>query len=134
MSNDIPDAQHAIDDDLLGSVKITQTGTETSFLAKIAIALGIAATVTLISICIKRPTLGSSNGIQFLPESSSSSAMAAAPVGFTFKVFGYSIVLPEYAPGYMLCFASCLLENYGLLCLMELFQRIWLLLVTDCKN
>lgn len=105
MSNDILDGKDGIDNELLGNVKTIQTGAESSFLAKIAIALGIAATVTLISIIIKSPTIGSSNGLQFLPESSSSSAMAAAPVGFTFKVFGYSIVLPEYAPGYMLNFA-----------------------------
>ncbi|KAL6217725.1 hypothetical protein ACLB2K_010942 [Fragaria x ananassa] len=123
MSNDIPDAQHGIDDYLLGSVKITQTGTETSFLAKIAIALGIAATVTLISICIKRPTLGSSNGIQFLPESSSSSAMAAAPVGFTFKVFGYSIVLPEYAPGWIY-FWLLMAAGFGLF-ISEEALNIW---------
>ncbi|XP_024165067.1 uncharacterized protein LOC112172111 [Rosa chinensis] len=100
MSNDILNGQDGIDDELLGNVKVTQTTTESSFLAKIAIALGIAATITLISISTKGPTLGSSNGLQFLPESSSSSAMAAAPVGFTFKAFGYSIVLPEYAPGW----------------------------------
>lgn len=101
MSNDILDGKDGIDDELLGNVKNIQTGAESSFLAKITIALGIAATVTLISVIIKGPTIGSSNGLQFLPESSSSSAMAAAPVGFTFKVFGYSIVLPEYAPGWI---------------------------------
>ncbi len=71
-----------------------------SFLAKVAIVLGIAATATVISICLKQPVLGSSLGIQFLAEGSSSSVMAAAPVGFTFKAFGYKVLLPEFAPGY----------------------------------
>ena len=87
-----------------GDEKNTNTDFEFSFLAKIAIALGIAATITLISIGVKRPVLGSSLGFQFLPESSSSSVMAAQPVGFTFKAFGYRIVLPEYAPGYILVY------------------------------
>lgn len=110
MSNDNLDGQNVTADELLGNVKNIQisTDTESSFLAKIAIALGIAATITLISVGIKGPpTIGSSNGFQFLPESATSSVMAAAPVGFTVKAFGYSIVLPAYAPGYMLNFASC---------------------------
>ncbi|KAK7854311.1 hypothetical protein CFP56_032564, partial [Quercus suber] len=47
------------------------------------------------------PVLGPSLGIQFLAEGSSSSVMAAPPVGFTFKTFGYNVVLPEYAPGWI---------------------------------
>lgn len=78
----------------------TEISTESSFLAKIAIALGVAATATLISVGIKgAPAIGSSNGIQIFPDSSSSSVMAAANVGFTIKAFGYSIVLPAFAPG-----------------------------------
>lgn len=80
-----------------------EISTESSFLAKIAIALGVAATVTLISVGIKgAPAIGSSNGIQIFPDGSSSSVMAAANVGFTIKAFGYSIVLPAFAPGYIL--------------------------------
>ncbi|KAI5315514.1 PREDICTED: LOC109725180 isoform [Prunus dulcis] len=104
MSNDNLDGQNVTADELLGNVKNIQisTDTESSFLAKIAIALGIAATITLISVGIKGPpTIGSSNGFQFLPESATSSVMAAAPVGFSVKAFGYSIVLPAYAPGWI---------------------------------
>ncbi|XP_062078605.1 uncharacterized protein LOC133783085 [Humulus lupulus] len=93
---------HDINSDLvLGDMKDASTDFEFSFLAKIAIALGIAATVTIVSIGAKQPAIGSSLGFQFLSDSSSSSAMAAAPVGFTFKAFGYRIVLPEYAPGWI---------------------------------
>ncbi|PON60805.1 DedA family [Trema orientale] len=101
LSKDIADIQDIISKEVLGDEKDTSTDFEFSFLAKIAIALGIATTITLISIGVKRPALGSSLGLQFLPEGSSSSAMAVPPVGFTFKAFGYRIVLPEYAPGWI---------------------------------
>lgn len=74
---------------------------EIPFLAMIAIAMAIAVTATLISI-YQRPILGSSFGVQILSESSSSSAGAPATVGFSFKAFGYKVILPEYAPGYAL--------------------------------
>uniref|UniRef100_A0A2N9J449 Uncharacterized protein n=2 Tax=Magnoliopsida TaxID=3398 RepID=A0A2N9J449_FAGSY len=93
-------SQDIVDDEVLGNGnKGHDPGS--SFLAKVAIVLGIAATATVISICLKRPVLGSSLGIQFLAEGSSSSVMAAAPVGFTFKAFGYKVLLPEFAPGWI---------------------------------
>ncbi|KAB2636558.1 hypothetical protein D8674_027092 [Pyrus ussuriensis x Pyrus communis] len=102
ISKDILDGEDGISDELLGNVMNTEISTESSFLAKIAIALGVAATVTLISVGIKgAPAIGSSNGIQIFPDSSSSSVMAAANVGFTIKAFGYSIVLPAFAPGWI---------------------------------
>ncbi|XP_048422925.1 uncharacterized protein LOC103960871 isoform X2 [Pyrus x bretschneideri] len=99
ISKDILVGEDGISDELLGNV---MNAAESSFLAKIAIALGVAATVTLISVGIKgAPAIGSSNGIQIFPDSSSSSVMAAANVGFTIKAFGYSIVLPAFAPGWI---------------------------------
>lgn len=95
-SQDILDEQDRLTDEVIGN----DNNGRGSFLAKVAIVLGIAATATIISICLKWPVLGSSLGIQFLAEGSSSSVMAAPPVGFTFKAFGYNVVLPEYAPGY----------------------------------
>ncbi|GMY33907.1 DedA family [Fagus crenata] len=93
-------SQDIVDDEVLGNGnKGHDPGS--SFLAKVAIVLGIAATATVISICLKQPVLGSSLGIQFLAEGSSSSGMAAAPVGFTFKAFGYKVLLPEFAPGWI---------------------------------
>ncbi|XP_059660273.1 uncharacterized protein LOC132306744 isoform X2 [Cornus florida] len=76
-------------------------GKEGSFLAKLAIALGIAATVTLVSVSLKQPAHGSSLGIQLLADGSSSSTLAASSSGFTFKAFGYKVVLPAYAPGWI---------------------------------
>lgn len=86
---------------MIGDGENNQAGAGISFLAKIAIVLGLAATATVICVGIKRPVLGSSYGFQFHPEGSSSSALAVSPAGFTFKAFGYRIVLPEYAPGYV---------------------------------
>lgn len=71
-----------------------------SFLAKLGIALGIALTVTVISVGLKRPVLGSSDGLPCLTDASPSSFSAAPANGFSFKAFGYRVLLPEYAPGY----------------------------------
>lgn len=99
------DRQEVIVNEVVGG-KNTRPSAGVSFLAKIAIALGLAATATLICAGIKQPVLGSSHGFQFFVEGSSSSAVAV-PTGYTFKAFGYRIVLPEYAPGYT--------NNYNLL-------------------
>ncbi|KAG8640354.1 hypothetical protein MANES_13G047600v8 [Manihot esculenta] len=72
-----------------------------SFLLILAIAVGVAAIITITSIGLKRPSVGSFFGVQFLAEGSTSSALASSPVGFTFKAFGYRIILPEYAPGWI---------------------------------
>jgi hypothetical protein len=99
-SKDVLDEGDSLTDVVLGNGNNGHTGAGSSFLAKIAIVLGIAAIATVISLGLKQPVLGSSLGIQFLAEGSSSSVMAAPPVGFTFKAFGYRVILPEYAPGY----------------------------------
>ncbi|GAU18269.1 hypothetical protein TSUD_176110 [Trifolium subterraneum] len=66
----------------------------------IAIALGIAAIATLASIR-QQPILGSPSGLQILSEGSSSAAVAPVAAGFTFKVFGFSVIVPQYAPGWI---------------------------------
>ena len=80
------------------------TGKGSSFLAKLAIAVGVAVTITLVSIGLKQQTPDSSIGIgiQRLADGSSSSSIAASSAGFTFNAFGYKVVLPEYALGYVL--------------------------------
>ncbi|XP_048233170.1 uncharacterized protein LOC8264949 isoform X2 [Ricinus communis] len=72
-----------------------------SFLILLGIGVCIAVIITITSIGLKKP---SALGLQFVAEgssSSSSSVMASAPVGFSFKAFGYRIILPEYAPGWI---------------------------------
>lgn len=87
-------------DVILGNQQQNKTTvTRSSLLAQLAILLGVAATITLLSICLKQPNQGSSSGIQILAGSSSTSAVST--VGFSFNAFGYKIILPEYTPGYM---------------------------------
>ncbi|KAK1320684.1 hypothetical protein QJS10_CPA03g02222 [Acorus calamus] len=76
-------------------------GPRTTFIAKLAVALGIAATITVVSICLRRPTLESSSWIPTIIDSSSASVPNVANAGFTFSLFKYKIVLPEYTPGWI---------------------------------
>ncbi|KAJ4847594.1 hypothetical protein Tsubulata_013913 [Turnera subulata] len=76
-------------------------GRGNSFLLVLAIATGIAAIFTVLSIGLKQPGTGSFFGVQLVADGSSSSVLAAPPVGFSFKAFGYRIILPEYAPGWI---------------------------------
>ncbi|KAE9592098.1 hypothetical protein Lal_00013041 [Lupinus albus] len=99
-SKDIPDTQDRFSNEVQVNGKEGNNKVEISFLAMIAIALGIAVTVTIASIS-QKPIRGSSFGLQILSEGSSSSAVAPATAGFTFKTFGYRIILPEYAPGWI---------------------------------
>lgn len=101
MPEDSPDEQDQLaNDEILKNKTVETSGFGSSFLAKLAIAVGVAATITFLSIGLKPPNLGTSFGVQRLAEGSSSSLAMAAPSGFSFKVFGYKFILPEYAPGY----------------------------------
>ncbi|KVI12299.1 uncharacterized protein LOC112507413 [Cynara cardunculus var. scolymus] len=88
-------------DGILGSQENKTTGTSSSLMAQLAILLGIAATITLLSICLKQPNQGSSTGIQILAGGASSSTSAVPNVGFSFNAFGYRVILPEYTPGWI---------------------------------
>ena len=74
-----------------------------NFLAILAIGLGVAATVTILSISLKQQNLDPSFGIEIqrVADVSSSSNLVSSPVGFSFKAYGYRVVLPPYAPGYV---------------------------------
>ncbi|KAL8191885.1 hypothetical protein R6Q57_028616 [Mikania cordata] len=86
-------------DVILGSQETKTTGTRSSLLAQLAILLGIAATVTLLSIFLKQPNQGPTFGIQILDMGASTSAVPS--IGFSFNAFGYRVVLPEYTPGWV---------------------------------
>lgn len=92
----------------------TATGPGNSFLAKLAIALGIAATITLLSIYLKQPGQGPSLGIQYLVKDSSSSSTLDANNVFTFKAFGYRVMLPQSAPGYGICYMILVFFTLGM--------------------
>ncbi|GKE30921.1 SNARE associated Golgi protein [Tanacetum coccineum] len=54
---------------------IKTTGTRSSLLPRLAILLGMAAMVTVLSICLKQPNQGSSSGIEILSRGASTSAL-----------------------------------------------------------
>ncbi|XP_078434900.1 uncharacterized protein LOC144705908 [Wolffia australiana] len=72
-----------------------------SVLAKLAIALGIAATLTVLSMYFKGPTVGSSWKFPFPLDASSPLVSPQSPVGYTLSIFGCQVVLPEYTPGWI---------------------------------
>ncbi|KAD3068497.1 hypothetical protein R6Q59_017486 [Mikania micrantha] len=86
-------------DVILGSQETKTTGTRSSLLAQLAILLGIAVTVTLLSIFLKQPNQGPTFGIQILDMGAYTSAVPS--IGFSFNAFGYRVVLPEYTPGWV---------------------------------
>uniref|UniRef100_A0A7N0UMG0 Uncharacterized protein n=1 Tax=Kalanchoe fedtschenkoi TaxID=63787 RepID=A0A7N0UMG0_KALFE len=63
-----------------------------SFPVKLAVAMGMAVALTLLSIRINPPSFA----VQFSADATSPSA-----VGFNFQAFGYRVLLPEYAPGWL---------------------------------
>ncbi|WJX81725.1 hypothetical protein P8452_64572 [Trifolium repens] len=117
-SKDLSDIQDRITND----VKTNGSKTEIPFLAMIAIALGIAAIATLASIR-QQPILGSPSGLQILSEGSSSAAVAPVTAGFTFKVFGFSVIVPQYAPGWIY-FWLLMAAGFGLF-ISEEALNIW---------
>lgn len=100
-SEDAEETMHKSSNNLPGSPEGKTVRTGSSFLAKLAIALGIAATITFLSIGLKQPNQGSNFGIQYLVDGSSSSTITTPASGFSFKTFGYRVMLPEYAPGWI---------------------------------
>ncbi|XP_073014897.1 uncharacterized protein [Primulina eburnea] len=84
-----------------GNLENKTTSNGGSLLSKLGLVLGVAAVITLIAVCLKQPKLGSSVGIQYVVDGSSASALAAPAGAFSFQIFGYRIILPEYAPGWI---------------------------------
>ncbi|KAK6163742.1 hypothetical protein DH2020_000606 [Rehmannia glutinosa] len=97
----IPEDQNSASDNSIGSIENKPFGNGSSFLSKLGILLGVAAVITLVSVGLKPPSLETSSGIHFLLDSSSSSTLAAPASAFSFRAFGYRVVLPEYAPGWI---------------------------------
>ncbi|KAL5702660.1 hypothetical protein ACHQM5_027848 [Ranunculus cassubicifolius] len=97
-NSDTQDKQENGVDELLDVRKIETSSSERSFLAKLAISLGIALTVTTICICLKSPSQGSNLGLPVLSHSSTSAVHSGS---FTLKVFGYQFIIPAYAPGWI---------------------------------
>ncbi|XP_057809244.1 uncharacterized protein LOC131023691 [Salvia miltiorrhiza] len=90
----VDNAAGSLDDKMGGS------GSGSSFLSKLGIVLGIAAVITLVLIGVKPPNLGTSIGIQFLRDGTSSTLVSPS-AAFSFRAFGFTVLLPEYAPGWI---------------------------------
>ncbi|KAL8546661.1 hypothetical protein ACS0TY_006401 [Phlomoides rotata] len=97
----IPEDQNKVSDIDVGSLENKIASTGNSFLSILGILLGIAAVITLVLASVKLPSLGTSTGIQFLQDSSSSSSFVAPTGAFSFRALGYRVVLPQYAPGWI---------------------------------
>ncbi|RZC68783.1 hypothetical protein C5167_031947 [Papaver somniferum] len=98
-SGETPNQGDRPSDKSLADLENETGSSRSSLLAKLAIALGVAATVTLILVGLKWPMQGSPLGVPTGFDASSASAPSVPLAGFTFKVFGYQFTLPQYAPG-----------------------------------
>ncbi|KZV22970.1 hypothetical protein F511_33803 [Dorcoceras hygrometricum] len=96
-----PEDQNRASDICFGNLENETTNNGGSLLPKLGLVVGVAAVITLLAVCLKQPKQGSSVGIQNLIDSSSASALAAPAGAFSFQIFGYRIILPEYAPGWI---------------------------------
>lgn len=99
-SRETTEGQDKVADQVFGNPENRTTGTGISLLAKLAIALGVAATITLLSVGFERYMNGSPQGVNYLGHGSPASVLTAPSAGFTLNVFGHKVVIPEYAPGY----------------------------------
>ncbi|CAO2037454.1 unnamed protein product [Urochloa humidicola] len=86
---------------IIDAVEVESTTPGASFLAKVAIGIGIAATVTVISLLMKQPSSGPSFSMPQIIDASSQSDAAAATIGYTFSPFGKKVIIPEYTPGWV---------------------------------
>lgn len=100
-SMDKPEGRHKAADDVMQSLKGKAASGDISFLSKLVVLLAVALAITVLSIGFRQPNQGSLLGIQYLVDSSSASALNTHAVGFSFRAFGYRIILPEYAPGWI---------------------------------
>uniref|UniRef100_A0A0E0CGZ0 Exostosin GT47 domain-containing protein n=1 Tax=Oryza meridionalis TaxID=40149 RepID=A0A0E0CGZ0_9ORYZ len=86
--------------EIIDAMEVKSSSTAASFLAKVALALGVAATATVISLFMRQPSSGPSFS---LPQIVDASALpdAAATIGYTFSLFGKKVIVPEYTPGWV---------------------------------
>lgn len=95
MSGEEPSAGGGDASEIIDVVEVEPSNPGASFLAKVAVALGVAVTVTVISIFMKQPSSGPSFS---LPQIIDASAQSET-VGYTFSQFGKKVIIPEYTPG-----------------------------------
>ncbi|KAM3227844.1 hypothetical protein ACQJBY_059535 [Aegilops geniculata] len=97
MSGAEPSAGGTEASEIIDAVEVEPSNPGASLLAKVAVALGVAVTVTSISIFMKQPSSGPSFS---LPQIIDASAQSET-VGYTFSQFGKKVIIPEYTPGWV---------------------------------
>lgn len=86
--------------EITDAVETESTAPGASFFAKVAIVIGITATVIVISLLMKQPPSGPSLSLPQIVDAQSDAALAAT-VGYKFSLFGKRVIIPEYTPGYV---------------------------------
>jgi hypothetical protein len=86
--------------EIIDAVEAESSNPGASFLAKVAVALGVAVTVTAVSILMKQSSAGPSFSLPQIIDASTQSDTTAATIGYTFPLFGKKVIIPEYTPGY----------------------------------
>lgn len=101
--------------EMIEAMEVESSSPGASFLAKVAVVLGIAATATVI---MKQPSSGPSFSLPQIIDASAQSDAAAATIGYTFSLFGKKAIIPEYTPGYvhMTIFVLSFCFTYGRYC------------------
>ncbi|RLN07860.1 hypothetical protein C2845_PM11G00620 [Panicum miliaceum] len=113
-----------VGEDANEAVEVVSTTPGASLLAKVAVAIGIAATVIAISLVMKQPSSGPSFSLPQIVDASAQSDAAAATIGYTFSVFGKKVIIPEYTPGWVY---FCLLMSAGFgLFISEEALNVWI--------
>jgi len=109
--------------EIIDAVEVVSTTPGASFLAKAAVAIGIAATVTVISLIMKQPSSGPSFSLPQIVDASAQSDAAAATIGYTFSAFGKKVLIPEYTPGWVY-FCLLMAAGFGLF-ISEEALNVW---------
>uniref|UniRef100_A0A0E0JWJ6 Uncharacterized protein n=1 Tax=Oryza punctata TaxID=4537 RepID=A0A0E0JWJ6_ORYPU len=86
--------------EIIDAMEVKSSSTAASFLAKVALALGVAATATVISLFMRQPSSGPSFSLPQIIDASAPPD-AAATIGYTFPLFGKKVIVPEYTPGWV---------------------------------
>uniref|UniRef100_A0A0D3F1Q7 Uncharacterized protein n=1 Tax=Oryza barthii TaxID=65489 RepID=A0A0D3F1Q7_9ORYZ len=86
--------------EIIDAMEVKSSSTAASFLAKVALALGVAATATVISLFMRQPSSGPSFSLPQIVDASAPPD-AAATIGYTFSLFGKKVIVPEYTPGWV---------------------------------
>ncbi|TVU02019.1 hypothetical protein EJB05_52554 [Eragrostis curvula] len=107
--------------EIIDAVEIKSTTTGASFLAKVAVAIGIATAITVILLYMKQPSSSPSFSLPHIVDAQSDTA--ATTIGYTFSLFGKKVIIPEYTPGWVY-FLLLMAAGFGLF-ISEEALNVW---------